>query len=483
MEKNLKVWFTSPEKKIKPRSHLTWGKCESYRVYLAKNATEGCQVSFMAPEDRKNFQIQVEGEIPDIKVEILREHYVSCAGAMWPDPVVPDDGFFELEGGINTTYLLNFVTNENTLPGNYNFKVVLKENGKLYGKYKVTVTVWNFTVDHTALTSAAFKIDKSFLFLRHPTDKPDELYKKYYDMLIDKYHICGYEPPYDLTDPRVAEYLDDDRISVFRLPTDLSDEQFATYYNVLKDRPDWMKKCCIELLDEPCLMKHYDAIQKEYDRISKVFPNPPTYSAFFEDPRDGKGVTAVDILKDKNRVWLPKARLFRSKKFADSMYALKERGDRLCWYVCWEPGLPYANVLIDMEGFYHRVLFWQQYFYNVEGLFYWTTTWWRDCDPWDSASTVCDLDYYCFGDGSMFYPGNRVGIDGPVGSLRLELIRSGIEDFYMLSLGEKVFGRKYIDKLIKSVTPSIREYNDDHDALDRVRITLGNRLSAYFNNN
>ena len=77
----------------------------------------------------------------------------------------------------------------------------------------------------------------------------------------------------------------------------------------------------------------------------------------------------------------------------------------------------------------------------------------------------------------MFYPGDRIGIDGPVGSLRLEILRYGIEDFYMLQLAEERFGREWVDEKVKFVTPNIREYNDDHDALDRVRIEIGNALS------
>ena len=89
MEKNLKVWFTTPEQKIRPRSHLTWGKVEDYHVYVAKNATEGCQISFKAPEDRKGFSIEVRGRAAEagFAVELLKEHYVSCDGALYPDPV------------------------------------------------------------------------------------------------------------------------------------------------------------------------------------------------------------------------------------------------------------------------------------------------------------------------------------------------------------------------------------------------------------
>jgi hypothetical protein len=80
----------------------------------------------------------------------------------------------------------------------------------------------------------------------------------------------------------------------------------------------------------------------------------------------------------------------------------------------------------------------------------------------------------------MLYPGDRVGIDGPVGSLRLEIIRSAIEDFAMLKLAERTFGREWVEEQIARVTPCLREYNDDHDELIRVRIEIGNKLNEFY---
>jgi hypothetical protein len=38
-----------------------------------------------------------------------------------------------------------------------------------------------------------------------------------------------------------------------------------------------------------------------------------------------------------------------------------------------------------------------------------------------------------YGDGSLLYPGKKVGIDGPVSSLRLEVLRDGLEAFDYLA--------------------------------------------------
>ncbi len=482
MEKNLKVWFSTPEQKIRPRSHLTWGKVESYHVFVAKNATEGCQVSIMAPEERKGFSLEVVGdtETAGIEFELLREQYVSCAGALWPDPTVPDDGHFDLEEKCNVTYLINVKTTEQSKPGTYTFKVVLKENGKLYGKYTLKVTVWNFAINPTRHMATGFGIEKKFLFLRHPSDNQEELYKKYYDFMLEKYRICAFDLPYDILDPRVDAYLDDPRVTTFLIPYNVEDETIIKYRDKLCSKKEWAGKGFFYVVDEPCNMEAYKRIEEMDARLQKLWPDYPAVFPFFKDPSDGGGVRAVDLLEKFSKVWCPKINLYKEKWFCDYMKNRDADGDRVWWYVCWEPGLPYSNVFVDMDGFHHRVLMWQQYLYEVRGLLYWTTTWWRDLDPWDGASTVQDLSYYVFGDGSLFYPGNRVGIDGPVGSLRFELLRSAIEDFYMLQLAEELFGRKYVERMVKKVSPNVREYCDDHGALDRTRIAIGNKISKYF---
>ena len=481
MEKNIKVWFNAPQFKVRPRSHLTWGKVEDYHIYVAKNATEGCQVSFMAPDNREGMKIEVLGADEGFKVELLREYYVDCEGAKWPDPVVRDNGEFSLEAGINTTFLINIKTTEQTAQGEYNLTVRLSEQGEIYGEYPVTVTVWNFAISNDDRTYMLADIDKQFVLKHQQTDDPEGLIKKYYDFLISEYHTCPYLLPYDFSDPRIDEYLDNPRVKAFCLHSArYTDEQLSAVYKKLSTKKEWMDKCFIEVTDEPCNMAHYEKQKAEYARVAAAFPNPPVYTAFFKNPDDGEGAKATDLLSYSSKIWIPKSTLFQTEEFRNCMDEHRSHGDKILWYVCWEPGLPYANMFVDMDAFFHRVLFWQQYVYDASALCYWTTTWWRDCNPWDSASTVRDLSFYCFGDGSLLYPGDRVGVDGPVGSLRLEIVRSAMEDFAMFKMAERAFGRAWVKDKIAQVTPCLRDYNDDHDELTRVRIEIGNKLSEFY---
>lgn len=478
MEKNITVWFNSPQVKIRPRSHMPWGKREDYHVYVAKNSSEGVQVSFMAQEERKDLSIEIVGaEACGVKAELLREMYVSCAGAEHPDPVLPDDGKFDLEKRKNVTYLINFVTDEDSVAGEHKLTMIFKEGGSVYGEYEITLTVWNFAIDRSAPMETSFGVQRYLLEMEHKSDDPDGLYKKYYDMLLNRYHICAYSLPYDILDERVDEYLNDDRVTAFIIPHDVSDDTISAYYEKLSKNEKWLKKGVFYVVDEPCNMEAYRNIEEAYNRLEALFPGHQMVSPFFQEINDNPNVRAVDMLAKYCKVWCPKSMLYKDQWFVDYMRTRDAMGDKSWWYVCWEPLLPYANVFIDMEGFYHRVLFWQQFLYNVRGMLYWSTVYWEYTNPWDSASTVENLSLYCFGDGSMFYPGDRVGIDGPVGSLRLEILRYGMEDFYMLRQAEREFGREWVDEMVKSVSSNIREYNDDHTALDRVRVLIGERLS------
>jgi hypothetical protein len=163
--------------------------------------------------------------------------------------------------------------------------------------------------------------------------------------------------------------------------------------------------------------------------------------------------------------------------FGDRMAERRNAGDRVWWYVCWEPGEPYCNLFVDMEGIMHRLLFWQQKFYNVDGFLYWGVNYWRGTDdPWKDMRTVKDLSMDVFGDGSLIYNGNKAGIDGPAGSIRLEAIRDGIEDFDMFTLAEKYLGRDYIHDAIGEITTSVIKYTKNEDKFTAARIKLGNEL-------
>jgi hypothetical protein len=93
------------------------------------------------------------------------------------------------------------------------------------------------------------------------------------------------------------------------------------------------------------------------------------------------------------------------------------------------------NYFIDEAATAPRLHPWMNYLYGNTGILYWATDNWTgvDCNPWLKTETYPTGN----GDGSLLYPGKD--FKGPVASIRLKMLREGLEDFELLTLlGERL---------------------------------------------
>jgi len=77
----------------------------------------------------------------------------------------------------------------------------------------------------------------------------------------------------------------------------------------------------------------------------------------------------------------------------------------------------------------------------------------RPRNPWKDDPMVGTAVAYGNGSGCWFYPGAPAAVDGPVSSLRLELLRQGLEDWALFKLLEKRRGRAYVEERLASLLP------------------------------
>lgn len=102
-------------------------------------------------------------------------------------------------------------------------------------------------------------------------------------------------------------------------------------------------------------------------------------------------------------------------------------GGEVWWYFNYAPPRPYGNFFIDFAGTEHRILFWQSFALGVRGIHYWNVNYVpEDGDPWIEQLDLAPTN----GDGFLLYPGP----DGPINSIRWEIIRDGIEDYDYLAI-------------------------------------------------
>ena len=113
--------------------------------------------------------------------------------------------------------------------------------------------------------------------------------------------------------------------------------------------------------------------------------------------------------------------------------------------------------------------------YDVEGILYYATM------EYDGKNPYRDIEYKgigIFGDGILLYPGHYYDLTGPVGSVRIEYIRDGIEDYMYLVMAERVLGEEKTDEIINKVTKEMLDYTLDTDVLLAARAELAEAIMA-----
>ena len=84
----------------------------------------------------------------------------------------------------------------------------------------------------------------------------------------------------------------------------------------------------------------------------------------------------------------------------------------------------------------------------------------------------------------LIYPGFKVALDylDPVGSLRLECVRDGIEDFEYFTILEELIGKEKVDMIINEITTSVTQYSTDEELFTAVREAVGQLIADIMSN-
>ncbi len=132
------------------------------------------------------------------------------------------------------------------------------------------------------------------------------------------------------------------------------------------------------------------------------------------------------FLPDASDLWCIHSQVFDTPNGMDVLKRIGA-GREVWWYVSNTPPRPYGNFFVDFAGIEHRILFWQAWALGIRGMQYWNIDYvpaWQNPEKDLLDATPVN------GDGVLVYPGP----DGPINSIRWEIIRDGIEDYDYLSL-------------------------------------------------
>lgn len=162
-------------------------------------------------------------------------------------------------------------------------------------------------------------------------------------------------------------------------------------------------------------------------------------------------------------LWCPHSYSFRDGPAEER----RKEGDQFWWYLCTDPKGAYCTLYIDRPGAELRVWLWQTWQRKIEGILIWHTNYWtsnaayadpaRPQNPYeDPMSWVSGYSTpagtkrpWGNGDGRFIYPPEAAAdglqkeevLDGPVDSIRWEMLRDGIEDYEYLAILQREIAR------------------------------------------
>jgi len=213
----------------------------------------------------------------------------------------------------------------------------------------------------------------------------------------------------------------------------------------------WLDEAYVYWFDEPS-PDQYAFVMKGFEKLKRYCPRIPRMLTEQPEPK----------LEGGPNIYCVVSNLYRD----DASEKRRAFGDKFWWYVCTGPKAPYCTLFIDHPATEMRVWLWQSWQRKIEGILVWQTNYWTSSaaypdqpqnpyeDPmgWTSGYSTPKGEKRPWGngDGRFIYPppaaadANPPGpvLDGPVDSIRWEMLRDGIEDYEYMVILEKLLKAK-----------------------------------------
>lgn len=425
----------------------------------------------------------------------------------WPDALPPLKEPVKLPAEVNTPLWILVYVPSGTPAGRYRGCIALRLTEGII-EVPVELEVWGFSLPERNRLETAFGFDPWLAFRYHNvnTDADRRKLLDLYFQSFAEHRISPFNPaPLDPlqvkfipdADPPRAEIdfgaweremtrvIECFRFTNFLLPihgmgggtfheryepqilgfgesTPQYQAMFASYVKQLEDflrERNWLRMAYVYWFDEP-EPKDYDFVTKGMERLKKYAPG--LEKMLTEEPND-KLLAPVDI-------WCPITPNYNHEVAEER----RKRGERFWWYICTGPKAPYCTLFIDHPGTELRVWLWQTWQRKIAGILVWQTNYWTSSaaypdsfqDPYqDPMSYVSGYStpagvkrHWGNGDGRFIYPplaasvpgksGDQPVLEGPVSSIRWEMLREGVEDYEMLAL---------LAELIAQARPTLTE--------------------------
>lgn len=492
-------------------------------------------------------------EVRYVKVELPTDKS-SVAGA-WPDPLPPFKDGINLEANKNQPLWVRVKAPRGVPAGVYTGRINLKARSyRADVAFRVEVYDFDLPDKMTCTTAFGFSPGNVFKYHKLTNDSQKRQVIEKYWASYGAHHISPYDPaPLDdieVTWPEITEStrpweikpqfnwtnwdaameraIDYHNFNSFRLSIpgmgggtfhsrrepellgfseDTAEYQaaFTAYCREVQEhlrQKGWLDEAFVYWFDEPA-PKDYEFVMNGFEKLKKAAPD---ITRMLTEQVEAELIGGPDVWCAVSNNFDPKAAEQR-----------RAQGEKFWWYVCTGPKAPYCTLFIDHPGTEMRVWFWQTWQRKIAGILVWQTNYWTSPtaypdpdspqnpyeDPmgWRTGySTPTGAKRpWGNGDGRFVYPpvaaadAHPAGpvLDGPVDSIRWEMLRDGIEDYEYLAVLEKLLIvnenlidagqlQKYIAMLDvpEDITSDMTTFTKDPAPIERRRDEIARAIAA-----
>jgi hypothetical protein len=457
------------------------------------------------------------------QIKFYLQHYIlldaksSPVGATgyWPDALAPIREPFSMSAQYsvvkNRPIWVDLTIPSGTPAGIYKGTITVTQHGKLVDKLNVEVEIYGFSLPDETPLITYMNVSKGWLagFYNKPVESPEieRLTKTYYDFLYQN----RMEPWFnDMLLPEIAA-------SGKGVKVKFDDSKYNYYMNELKTKrvllnafPGSLKK---HVTEEPFSKAFNEKVQSYLSQVEKyfskngwkdrlVFNSPIDEPRTMEDYEDTRRwahlvhAAAGDVAFLSTRTPVPvkehpewgtlrghvnnfsiHGNHMNDPEVKRVINEEQAKGGEMTWYISCDQRYPQPNYFIDAPALDLVMVPWITERYGMDGILYWAVNFWSQTpNPWLDASTfhsgfLCSGGWVLNGEGSLVYPGDHTkrytgqpDVDGPVSSIRFELLREGIEDHTVLSMlknsGNEAFGQKQVRDLVIDVSAFSRNLKE-----------------------
>jgi hypothetical protein len=513
--------------------HAARNEFEAFQIVLhSSEEMSGLDVTVTDLEDGRGHQISADsintylvGTVP-----VRRPSRENGETGDWPDPLLPrvDSWFrekrnafpFSLESRRNQAVWIDVYVPRDTRAGIYQGFAKVTGPGTELFKIPIRVTVWNFELPSTSSFRTSFGFTGRGALKQHKGKYTSDADLREISVLYSKAALqhrislhggTFIPPPFSLGDTKAtldwreydreegaflngtvfgpgdplpgARYTSIDLRTHGSADTDLKKTLYWREWARHFREKGWLDRLFFYVKDEPA--------EKDYPEVARLaslaHEADPGIKTLVTVQRTASLVGRVDI-------WTPLINCFELKPGFDgfcsetvprSGYDADLRKDgQLWWYQscgshgCNIVGGPYfkgwPSYMIDDTAVSNRIMPWLAWRYRVSGELYFNIN-----EAFNHSADLWKGGHFLFGgngDGTLMYPGRAARIGGrhdiPIESVRLKLIREGLEDYEYFVLLDRA-----ADSHVARIARSLYEFEHDSHKLHRERIRMGEEIA------